>query len=114
MKSDKERLKKIVITWDNLSRQMQERNITKELLLYDEFSQWAVTTPLYNIGEQVYCLSADLKSNYPNLPWTMVSGLRHRLVHDYEGINWSIIVDVIFGEMEPFVQEVRQIIETMD
>ena len=52
-KSDKERLKKIVSTWENLSRQMQQRGITPELLLEDEFSQWAVTTPLYNIGEQV-------------------------------------------------------------
>ena len=52
-KSDKERLKKIVSTWENLSRQMQQRGITPELLLEDEFAQWAVTTPLYNIGEQV-------------------------------------------------------------
>ena len=57
-KSDKERLKKIVSTWENLSRQMQQRGITPELLLEDEFAQWAVTTPLYNIGEQVYQLSS--------------------------------------------------------
>ena len=41
-KSDKERLKKIVSTWENLSRQIQQRGITPELLLEDEFSQWAV------------------------------------------------------------------------
>lgn len=60
IKSDKERLKKIITTWDNLHRQMVERNITREDLLTDKFSQWAVTTPLYNIGEQVYNLSSDL------------------------------------------------------
>ena len=60
IKSDQERLKKIITTWDNLHRQMVERNITREDLLTDEFSQWAVTTPLYNIGEQVYNLSSDL------------------------------------------------------
>ena len=61
-KSDKERLKKIVSTWENLSRQMQQRGITPELLLEDEFAQWAVTTPLYNIGEQVYQLSSEFKA----------------------------------------------------
>lgn len=40
-KSDEERLKKIISTWESLSRQMKERNITKEDLLNDEFSQWA-------------------------------------------------------------------------
>ena len=75
----------------------------------DEFSQWALTTPLYNIGEQVYRLSPELKAQFPQLPWNMISGMRHRLVHDYEGINWSIIVEVIFREMPGFVEQVREI-----
>ena len=77
----------------------------------DEFLQWAVTTPLYNIGEQVYKISDELKSDYPDIPWTVVSGLRHRLVHDYEGINWSIIVEVIFDEMDDFIVSIKKIIE---
>lgn len=109
-KTDKERLKKIVDIWEELHRQMQQRDITKELLLNDEFSQWAVTTPLYNIGEHVYQLDRELKERYPEQPWNKISGLRHRLIHDYDGINWTIIVDVIFNEMEPFVNAVKQIL----
>ena len=108
-KSDKERLKKIVSTWENLSRQMQQRGITPELLLEDEFAQWAVTTPLYNIGEQVYQLSSEFKAAYPDQPWNMVAGLRHRLVHDYDGINWTIIVEVVFSDLDPFVDAVREV-----
>ena len=109
-KSDTERIKKIVSTWDALKRQIDEHSITKEQLLDDEFSQWAVTTPLYNIGEQVYKISDETKKQYPQIIWSVVSGLRHRLVHDYEGINWSIIVDVIFNEMEEFVNDVKKLI----
>lgn len=43
----------------------------------------------------------------------MVAGLRHRLVHDYDGINWSIIVEVVFEDMEPFVQDLRNILDDM-
>lgn len=111
IKSDIERIKKIIITWNSLQKQIMEHNITKELLLEDEFSQWAVTTPLYNIGEQVYKISLELKKGYPNIPWNVVSGLRHRLVHDYDGINWSIIVDVIFDEMDGFINSIKKIIE---
>lgn len=109
-KSDTERIKKIVSTWDALKRQIDEHSITKEKLLNDEFSQWAVTTPLYNIGEQVYKISDETKKQNPQIIWSVVSGLRHRLVHDYEGINWSIIVDVIFNEMEEFVNDVKKLI----
>ena len=109
--SDKERLKKIIKTWDSLKEQIAARGITPETLLNDEFAQWAVTTSLYNIGEQVYMLSADFKKEHPDIPWSMVSGLRHRLVHDYEGINWSIIIDVVFEEMDDFVVSVEKTVE---
>ena len=109
-KSDMERLKKIVSLWEALSGEIMQRGITRELLLTEQFSQWAVTTPIYNIGEQVYQLSPEFKKEYPGIPWSVVSGLRHRLVHDYDGINWSLIADLIFDDMEPFVMEVRDIL----
>ena len=108
--TDTERLQTILHIWEGLSRQIAERGITPELLLKDEFTQWAVTTPLYNIGEQVYQISVDFKNRHPDIPWNMVSGLRHRLVHNYEGINWSIIVEVVFHEMDDFVRQVAEII----
>ena len=108
--SDKERLKKIISTYNSLKTQIEEHHITKEILLNDEFSQWAVTTPLYNIGEQVYMLSENFKKANPQIQWSVVSGLRHRLVHDYEGINWSIIVEVVFGEMGDFVSSIEKLI----
>ena len=110
-KSDNERIKKIIDIWSSLQLQIKEHSITKENLLNDEFLQRAVTTPLYNIGEQVYIISDDTKKQYPDIIWSIVAGLRHRLVHDYEGINWSIIVEVIFDEMDDFVNSIKQIIE---
>ena len=93
-RSDKERLKKIVATWESLKAEMHKRGITPELLLEDEFSP-------------------EFKASYPEQPWNMVAGLRHRLVHDYDGINWSIIVEVLFEDMEPFVTAVNAILAGM-
>ena len=109
-KSDIERIRKIISIWEALQKQIVEHSITRESLLIDEFSQWAVTTPLYNIGEQVYNINPEFKKLYPEIPWNVVSGLRHRLVHGYEGINWSIIVEVIFDEMDEFVESIKKLI----
>ncbi len=105
-KSDLERLRKVLRTWEDLKRQIKRRNITRDEMLNDEYTQWAVTTPLYNIGEQVYALSSDFKAASPDIPWNVVSGLRHR---DYEGINWMIIADVVFGEMDEFTANIKLI-----
>lgn len=108
-KSDRERLKKILSLWEAMHTQIIQRNITKDELLHDEFAQWAITTPVYNIGEQVYQLSPELKKQYPDIPWNMVSGLRHRLVHDYDGINWNIIAEVIYEDMPQFASAVAKV-----
>ncbi|MBO4733561.1 MAG: DUF86 domain-containing protein [Clostridia bacterium] len=110
IKSDVERIVKIIKLWDALKRQIEDRSITKDSLLNDEFLQWAVTTPLYNIGEQTYKISKETKDKYPDISWSVVSGLRHRLVHDYEGINWTIIVEVVFDEMDGFINSIKSII----
>ena len=109
-KPDVERIKKITSTWQALCKQMDAHGITRDVLLEDEFSQWAVTTPLYNIGEQVYNLSSALKAQYPEIPWSAVAGIRHRLVHDYEGINWSIIVETVYDEMPGFIESVQRVL----
>lgn len=113
-KPDVERIKKIISTWQALSKQMDAHGITRDVLLEDEFSQWAVTTPLYNIGEQVYNLSSELKAQYPDMPWSAVAGIRHRLVHDYEGINWSIIVETVFDEMPGFIESVQKVLRNLE
>lgn len=110
IKSDSERLKKIVSLWRSLKVEIENRDITREILIDDRFSQWAVTTPVYNIGEQVYQLSPEFKKSHPEVMWNVVSGLRHRLVHDYEGINWSLIADVIFCDMDSFIEQVEAIL----
>lgn len=110
-KTDIERLKKIVSTWEKLHSEITLRRITREQLLTEQFSQWAVTTPVYNIGEQAYQLSPEFRKEHSDIPWSVVSGLRHRLVHDYDGINWSLIADVIFDDMPVFVEQVKAIIE---
>ena len=86
-----------------------QHNITKENLINDYTLQWLVTTPLYNIGEQVYYLSKEYKEQNSDIPWSMISGLRHRLVHDYAGTNWNIIADVIIDELPSLLKQIEDL-----
>lgn len=72
--------------------------------------RWLVTTPLYNIGEHVYNLSNEYKQVHSEIPWSMISGLRHRLVHDYDGTNWNIIADVVLEELPVLVKKLQKLV----
>ena len=107
--SDGQRIKKIYENAVNLHEYIINNNIKREDLLTNIPLQWLVTTPLYNIGEHVYYLSDEYKKAHSEIPWSMVSGLRHRLVHDYDGTNWNIIVEVVFAELPILIEELRKL-----
>lgn len=78
-------------------------------MLEEELIRWTITTPLYNVGEHAYNLSDEFKSAYPEVPWAKISGLRHRLVHDYENTNWSLICTIIYEVLPEFLQSLIRI-----
>jgi len=108
--SDQQRIQKVYEYTSKLLGYMQDNQIAKENLLEDFSLQWLVTTPLYNIGEHVYFLSDEYKEEHADIPWTMISGLRHRLVHDYDGTNWNIVADVVFEELPALLEQLKELI----
>ena len=40
----------------------------------------------------------------------MISGLRHRLVHDYDDTNWELIADIIFKDLPELKEQIAKIL----
>ncbi|MCD8187250.1 MAG: DUF86 domain-containing protein [Ruminococcus sp.] len=108
--SDEQRIQKILDYSNRLTEYIKTNEITKEKLMNEYSLQWLVTTPLYNIGEHAYYLSQEYKEEHSDIPWAMISGLRHRLVHDYDGTNWNIISDVVFEELPVLILQLEKLI----
>lgn len=109
--SDQQRVQKIHEKAAELYEYIVKNQIKKENLLMEKPLQWLVTTPLYNIGENVYHLSDEYKTKHNEIQWAMIAGLRHRLVHDYDGTNWNIIADVVLKELPILVKQLEKLVE---
>ena len=105
--SDRARVLKIYENAVKLNDYLNSRQISKNDLIGDIYLQWLVTTPLYNIGEHAYNLSKEYKAAHNNVQWSMISGVRHRLVHDYDGTNWNIIADIVFDEIPALIKQLE-------
>lgn len=112
MRDDQYRLRRISELGTQLSCVIAERGITRKDLLNDLETQWLVTTPLFNIGEQANRVSRQLVEQHPEIPWAEISGLRHRLAHDYEGTNWTMIAEVVFDELPAFIKQIEELDES--
>ncbi|MEA2060560.1 MAG: DUF86 domain-containing protein [Thermodesulfobacteriota bacterium] len=51
------------------------------------------------IGEASKKLSKDIKSMQPDVEWRKVSGMRDRLIHDYFGVDYTIVWDVVSSKL---------------
>lgn len=107
--TDEQHIAKIQETTAKLLTYIKEYDITAEDVLGKEHIRWTITTPLYNIGEHSYYLSDEFKKAHGDIPWVKISGLRHRLVHDYEDTNWSIICNIIFNILPGFLDDVNKL-----
>ena len=108
--SDTQRITQILEYAEKLMQFLRETGLDKETLTNDYKMQWAVTTPLYNIGEHVYYLSDEYKAAHSEVDWHLISGLRHRLVHDYDDTSWEIISEIVFDDIPVLIEQLRAMV----
>jgi uncharacterized protein with HEPN domain len=54
---------------------------------------------LINIGEQSLKFSGELRSEHSYLPFDNMRGLRNRIAHDYIGIDYEMVFDIIKNDI---------------
>ena len=68
--------------------------ISQERFVAGGLHQDAVLRQLMVIGEAAYKITTELQNRTPYIPWLQIIGFRHRLVHDYFGLDietvWKI------------------------
>lgn len=109
-RTDEEYLETILRTGRDLMKYLAEKGVTREDILNDQIVQWTIATPLYNMGENVCHVSDALRDLHSEVPWARIAGMRHRLVHDYEGTNWSIVADTVLSDVPQFLSQIDEIL----
>ena len=61
----------------------------------DRKSVDAVARNLEIIGEAATRLPEDFKNCHPDIEWHKVVGLRHRIIHEYFGIDLAIVWQIL-------------------
>ena len=66
---------------------------------------------LSTIGENSGKISEDLKLKYPKLSWRELRGLRNRIVHDYTGIDYEMVFEIITNDLKYLKDGVANIVK---
>jgi uncharacterized protein with HEPN domain len=84
--------------------------VDEPTFLASEEKHWAVVSQLSIVGESVRRLSTPFRDARPHVPWRQIAGMRDRLIHGYDKINWSLVwltatqeVPKLLAELEPLI-----------
>ena len=67
----------------------------KDEVINDGILCRAIVRSLEIIGEASTKLNDEFKAKYPHIEWKKMAGTRNRLIHDYFGVDYDIVWDII-------------------
>jgi uncharacterized protein with HEPN domain len=109
VRSDAERLRDI----GEAIERIQSR-VKIERLQEDDMLQVWVLYHLQIVGEAVRSLSAELTQQYPEVPWSLIVGLRNRVVHEYFDIDLDIVIDIVTTDLPGFQAQIEGILQELN
>lgn len=82
-----------------------------EDFLADETLKRATIRSIEVIGEASKQIPGDFKYKWQNVDWRSIAGMRDRLIHDYMGVDYSIVWDVVQKKIPELATNVEQILQ---
>ena len=109
---DKGRLQDIIEYADNVTMLMEGYDLQK--LVADKRTYFSVVKNVEVVGEAAYMLTKAFKKSHPEIPWKVVQGMRHVLVHDYANVVSATLYDTAVNDMIPLRQQVQRYLAETD
>ena len=88
--------------------------ITRDIFLRDETLKRAVVRSLEIIGEATKNIPSDIKYKWGSIKWKYMAGMRDKLIHDYMGVNYNIVWDVVKNKIPELKEQIDIVISTED
>ena len=76
----------------------------------DDVRSRAVVRSLEIIGEAASKIDPDFRARHEWIPWRRIIALRNRLIHDYMGINFNIVVSVLRNEIPRLAEQLKELL----
>ena len=66
------------------------------------------------VGEAASRVSRAFCEAHPEIAWSQVTGMRHRIVHDYFAVDYQRLWDTVYSDLPPLIGQVERILRDLD
>ncbi len=86
------------------------QGLTERDFQANELVQSAVIRELQVIGEAARLISPETRAKHNDIDWHAITGMRHRLVHEYFDIRLDVVWETAVEHIPPLVAALERII----
>jgi len=87
------------------------RGKTRADLDIDRQLNLALVRLLEIIGEAAGRISKEDRDRYSNIPWPEIVGLRNRLIHGYDEVDFDILWQIVTRDLPPLIKNLEKLVE---
>lgn len=110
MPQDKDRIRLQHMLDHGTEAMQMARSRVRRDLDKDRQLNLALVRLLEIVGEASARVTEDTKRNHPQVAWVEIAGLRNRLVHGYDDVDFDILWDIIQLDLPPLVSTLTTIL----
>lgn len=83
---------------------------SRAAFLADDTLKRAFVRSLEIIGEAVKQIPDDFRTAYPQVEWRKMAGTRDKLIHDYLGVDYELVWDIVQSKIPDLMSAMKEII----
>lgn len=85
-----------------------------QALADDRRTFWAVIRALEVVGEAARHVPADFRQAHPEVAWRGMTGMRDKVIHDYFGVDATVVWRTVKDELPPLCITIRALLLEME